>query len=82
MVGDTRHVWLLQQMAGGHGRARGEEGGRHVELGGAEQLGRPLPAREGEPPRPGHHRGRSARKSWLSAASSLTVSFSIHPGLF
>ena len=63
VVGDTRHVWLLQQMASGHCRARGEEGGRHVELGEAKQLGRPLPALEGEPPRPRHHRVHHTQKS-------------------
>ena len=63
MVGDTRHVWLLQQMVGGHGRARGEEGGGHVELGEPKQLGRPFPALEGEPPRPRHHRVHHTQKS-------------------
>ena len=74
MAGDTRHVWLLQQMAGGHGRARGEEGGRHVKLGKAKQLGRPLPAREGEPQRPRHHCGHHAQKSSLVIGSFLLKS--------
>ena len=71
------HLWLLQQVAGGHGGARrGEEeaGGGHVELGKAKQLGRPLPAREGEPQRPHHHRGHHAQKSSLVIGSFLLKS--------
>ena len=68
------HLWRLQQVAGGHGGARGEEGGGHVELGKAKQLGRPLPAREGEPQRPHHHRGHHAQKSSLVIGSFLLKS--------
>ena len=62
-AGDTRHVWLLRQMASRHGGVRGEEGGGHVELGEAKQLGQPLPAFEGEPPRPRHYRVHHTQKS-------------------